>query len=296
MAKTLTLRRIAARANDFRSGSAGTLDDVVRRLGILALVALALTGCGGSSDSTTSTTAQPPPATTTTGTSANGTALRAFFYRGGGLVPVSVVVPDTQAVARASLEQLLAGPPATGYETAVPSGVELKGVEIQDGVATASFSTGLGQPTRSAQGQIVSTLTQFPTVRAVTIEVDGKPLPLQDGAGEDLTRPATAADYADLTPGALIFVRTPSRDSTVTSPVELAGTASVFEATINMQIWSGGKLLGTKLITASAGAPEQGTWSTKVALPKGDVRLLLYEPSAKDGSHLHETEVRLHVQ
>jgi hypothetical protein len=44
----------------------------------------------------------------------------------------------------------------------------------------------------------------------------------------------------------------------------LAGTASVFEATINMEIWSGGKLLGTKLITASAGAPAAGDWRVHV--------------------------------
>src|SRR5262249_35488837 len=100
----------------------------------------------------------------------------------------------------------------------------------------------------------------------------------------------------DLTPDALILVRTPARDSTVTSPVEVAGTASVFEATLVVEVWSDDKKVATKTITASQGAPERGTWSTRLALPKGDVRLLFYEPSAENGSPLHETEVLLHVK
>jgi hypothetical protein len=265
---------------------------MLRRLGILALAALALTGCGGSTSGTT-TVAAPPE--TTTGAESEAVAVRTFFLHDGALVPKTVSVPATQAVARAALEQLLAGPPA-GYETAIPRGAQLEDVAIQDGVATASFSSALGAPTRTAQGQIVSTLTQFPTVRAAKIVVDGKPVALQDGSGTDLTRPATGVDYADLTSDALIFVRTPARDSTVTSPVELAGTASVFEATLVVEVWSGGQKATTKTITASQGAPERGTWSTRLALPEGDVRLLLYEPSAEDGSPLHETEVLLHVK
>jgi hypothetical protein len=265
---------------------------VFRRLGILALAALALTGCGGGKPETAETTTAPE---TTTGANPKVVALRTFFLRDGALVPANVSVQATQAVAHAAVQKLLDGPPA-GYETAIPQGVELQDVTIEDGVATASFSSALGDPTRTAQGQIVSTLTQFPSVRAAKIVVDGKPVALQDGSGADLTRPATSADYSDLTPEALIFVRTPARDSAVSSPVELAGTASVFEATLVVEAWSNGRKIATKTITASQGAPERGTWSTHLALPNGDVRLLLYEPSAEDGSPLHETEVLLHVK
>ena len=82
----------------------------------------------------------------------------------------------------------------------------------------------------------------------------------------------------------------------MTSPVDVAGTATVFEGTIEVEIWKDGKRVGTKTITASAGAPDRGTWSTRLALPKGDVRLVFFEPSAEDGSHKHETEVLLNVQ
>ena len=137
---------------------------------------------------------------------------------------------------------------------------------------------------------------QFPTVRGVVVQVDGKPVPLENGAGKELARPATDADFVDLTPEALIFVRTPARDSTVSSPVRAAGTANVFEATFQVAIWSGGKLLDTKTITATSGSGTPGTWATKLALPSGDVRLVFYEASAKDGTPLHQTEVLLHVR
>ena len=111
-----------------------------------------------------------------------------------------------------------------------------------------------------------------------------------------LTGPATDADYDDLTAEAPIFVRTPTRDSTVSSPVHAAGTANVFEATIHVEIWSADKLVETKLITATSGSGTRGTWEATLPLPSGDVRLVFFEPSAEDGSHLHPTEVLLHVR
>ena len=86
------------------------------------------------------------------------------------------------------------------------------------------------------------------------------------------------------------------RASVISNRSCASGTATVFEANIQLEIWQGDKLVGTKTITASEGAPQRGTWSARLALPKGDVRLVFFEPSAEDGSHLHETEVLLHVQ
>jgi Sporulation and spore germination/Immunoglobulin-like domain of bacterial spore germination len=257
----------------------------MRRLSILAAAAVVLSGCGGQQASTNATG---------TATTTGETAVKAFFYRDAALVPVGARVPQTQAVARAAIEQLLAGPPA-GDDTALPKGVRLEDVTIEGGVATASFSSQLGEPPRTAQAQIVATLMQFPTVQGVVIQVEGKPVPLENGAGEQLAR-ATDADYVDLTAEALIFVRTPARDSTVSSPVHAAGTADVFEATFQVEIWSGGKLVDTRTITATAGSGTPGTWAATLPVPSGEVRLVFYEPSAADGSHLHETEVLLHVR
>jgi hypothetical protein len=268
---------------------------VLRRLALLGLLAVALTGCGDDGDDGGTTMSAATTSATTTDGKPEAIGFRAYFFRDGVLEPVTVTVPFTKAVARAALEQLLAGPGAD-FHTAIPRGVELEDVSIDDGVATARFSAKLGTPTRQEQGQIVSTLTQFPSVHAARIEVDGEPVALQDEDGADLTRPARAADYADLARGAFIVVDEPDDGATVSSPVDVSGTAIAFEATIAVDIRQGDEVVDTKTITASAGAPQRGTWSTKLDVPAGDVTLSFYEPSAEDGSHLHVTEVQLHVR
>jgi hypothetical protein len=231
------------------------------RFGFLVVVAALLAGCGGGGG-TTSTTAITVPLF----------ALKVYFFKGNALVPVAVHVPKTQAVATAAIGALLADPPA-GYRTAIPEGARLESLAVSDGAANARISEALP---RTAQAQIVYTLTQFPTVTSV------------DGA--------TRADFADLTPDAAIFVAQPIRDSTVTNPVHASGTADVFEATFVAEIWSGGKLLRTQTITASAGTGTRGTWSATFDLPPGPAKLVFYEPSAENGQPLHQTSVDLTVK
>jgi uncharacterized lipoprotein YmbA len=262
----------------------------MKRWPILAAAVL-LAGCGGNEAATTTT--QPAPAAPTR---AAETTVTTFFYRDAALVPVTARVPATTAVARAALQQLLAGAP-DGFETALPPGVELEDVSVSNGIARATFSRELGEPPRTAQAQIVATLTQFPTVQAAAIEVSGKgPVPLENGAGDSLARAATEADYADLTAEAPIFVASPARDSTVASPVQASGTANVFEATFAVDVWSAGRKLRTQTITASAGTGTRGTWSATIDLPPGPAKLVFYEPSAEDGRPLHETVVNLTVR
>jgi hypothetical protein len=206
----------------------------------------------------------------------------AYFFRRNALVPVTVRVPRTPAVAAAAVGAVLAKPPA-GYRTAVPAGVRLRSLAIAGGTATASFSPELAGAPRTASAQIAYTLTRLPRVRAVELV-----------AGGTRTR-ATRADYADLTPSALIFVAAPARDSTVKSPLRVAGTAIVFEGTLALEVHAGGRLLRTETITASQGGPYRGTWSTRLRLAPGSYDLVLYEPSAEDGSHLHATTVPIRV-
>jgi hypothetical protein len=219
-----------------------------------------------------------PGSTTTTAK----TAVRAYFFRGAGLVPVSKVVPATPAIGTAAVDALLAGPPG-GYETEIPPGTRLLSLAIANGTATATLSPAFASARRTARAQLVYTLTQFPTVRRVV---------LLARAGR---RSATRADYTDLTPSAPIFMAAPGRDSTVASPVRASGTAVVFEATLVMDVRSAGKLVTRKTITASRGGPYRGTWSTSVELPPGDYDLVFYEPSAEDGRPLHSTTVPVSV-
>jgi len=230
---------------------------------ILVLTASLLAGCGG----------KTPSQSTLPATTAPQLTLKVYFYRGNALVPVTVKVPETRAVATAALSVLLEGAPS-GYTSAIPQGVGLNSVAISHGEASPRFSPSTF--THAAEGQIVYTLTQFPTITSV------------DGS--------TRADFVDLTPQALIFVAQPARDSTVSSPVHASGTADVFEATIAVDVWSGGKKLRTQTITATAGSGQRGTWSATFDLPPGPARLVFYEPSAENGEPLHETELDLTVK
>ncbi len=234
------------------------------RLLFVVAAATLLTGCG-------SKNATPP--TTTTGATGQQVALKVYFYRGNALVPVTMHVPETQGVASAALTALVAGAPS-GYRSALPAGLRIESVAIAGGVATAHFSSSV--PSYEARGQVVYTLTQFPTIRSL------------DGETRD--------DFADLTPDAAIFVAAPLRDSTVSSPVQLSGTADVFEGTLAVDVWSGGNLLRTQTIQATSGTGTRGTWSATIDLPPGPAKLEFYEPSAENGSHLHGTEVELVVR
>jgi hypothetical protein len=225
--------------------------------------------------------AHVPPVSTTTAPSRT-IAVKTYFYRGNALIPVVVHVPATRAVATAAVNALLSGPPR-GYSTALPR-TTLTSLSIANGVGKAVFSHIVAAP-RAARAQIVYTLTQFPSVRSAL---------LSDKAWTEYT-PERRSDYADLTTGALIFVTAPLRDSTVSSPVHVSGTAVASEGTLALELWSGKRRLRTVTVTASAGAPQRGSWSQTMALPPGSYRLVAYEPSAQNGTHLHATTLDFRV-
>jgi len=97
---------------------------------------------------------------------------------------VERVVPKTKAIAKATLEELLAGvteeEKSAGFFTSINSGVEINSVSVVGGVAKVDFNKkmeeGMGGSCRTAviRSQIEETLKQFPTVKSVVISVDGK--------------------------------------------------------------------------------------------------------------------------
>jgi Sporulation and spore germination/Immunoglobulin-like domain of bacterial spore germination len=240
-----------------------------RAASILLLCAL-LAGCGKTARKTTT------PATTGAATR----SLQVYYLRGNALAPVTVSVAQTQAVATAALQKLLAGTPPPGYRTAIPPGTQLQSVAVSGGRATVRLSS--DRLTHSAQAQIVYTLTQFPTVRAV----DGGPFGV----------PASRSAFTDLTPQSPIFVAAPQRDSAASSPVHAHGTADVFEGTLAVDVWSGGRRVRTQTIEATSGTGTRGTWSATIPVPSGPAKLVFYEPSAENGQPLHATTVLLTVR
>lgn len=92
-------------------------------------------------------------------------------------------VPTTPAIARAAIEQLLAGPSAqdqaSGFRTNINPGTAIQSLTIQNGVARIDFNEQLDNPgggscrVSAIRAQITETLRQFPTVDEVVISVNG---------------------------------------------------------------------------------------------------------------------------
>lgn len=97
--------------------------------------------------------------------------------------PVSRSIPQTQAVARAALEELFKGPTTAeynaGFRTFLGSGITINSLSITNGVAYLDLATLTGPGgscgVAGMVSQITKTLTQFPTVTSVVMTVKGQP-------------------------------------------------------------------------------------------------------------------------
>jgi germination protein M len=262
----------------------------MRALIPLGLVLVVAAGCGKSSShraapsvtssSTTSTTAT---AATTTSVQVPTTVVRVYFLRDGKVAPVARELPQTQAVAFASLEELFAGPSgvdrADGLTTAVPANTSAGAVTLVNGVALVDIP----QLPRAGLAQVVYTLTQFPTVRGV-----------RTGRSIGDTKPLTRADFEDVTPA--ILVESPLPHQAVTSPLRVVGTANTFEATFTARLLdAAGRQLVQKVVTATSGSGTRGTYAVTLTFPDSATPrwLEVYEPSAENGQPLHKVRIPL---
>lgn len=97
---------------------------------------------------------------------------------------VERTVPETKAVARASLEELLSGATQSekekGFFTSINEGVKIQSLSVENGLARVDFDSQLefqvGGSCRVAaiRAQITETLKQFPSVKEVIISVNGR--------------------------------------------------------------------------------------------------------------------------
>jgi hypothetical protein len=125
--------------------------------------------------------------------------IQVFFVLGENVQPVQMLIPRTQAIGTAALEDLLWGPPPpnlAGFTTAIPTPqdvlsypgrqpdwgprVALRKLTIVDGVATADFSRemeaygGGSLRVMLIRQQITETLLQFSTVNQVVLAIEGR--------------------------------------------------------------------------------------------------------------------------
>ncbi len=233
------------------------------------------------------------------------TAVRLYYLAPGGdtparsgpfLVSVQREIPSTPRIALATLRELVDGP--TGDDqamlddlaTAVPENTLVLDVAIDDGVATVNLSREFesGGGTFSMFGrlaQLVYTVTQFPTVDEVRLELDGSPVTVFSGEGVVLDGPVSREDYLDLLP--TVFVDTPSAGADTQGRVRVTGMAQVFEATFQYRLEAADGTVLAEGFEMSDNGMGWGafdfTLDVDVDRPQEGL-LTVWEYSAKDGS------------
>jgi germination protein M len=251
------------------------------RLGAAAALALALVlvaGCGGGEES-----GSPSEATPET------TELKVYGIKNGQLWPVRRVVPSTESVERAALDELLAAPTDQEFEElglrnyAAPSDGDLQGLEIEGAFARVESTADLRE---DGLAQIVFTLTQFPGITSVQVTTP-------EGA-----RTYGRADFEEFTPP--ILVEDPLAYEEVTSPLRVTGTANTFEATFAYELTdTDGRIVDENFVTATSGTGTRGTFDFTTApftVPfDGFGALIVFENSAKDGSRINLVEIPLRM-
>ncbi len=260
----------------------------------LIVLALGLAACGGDDGSTTATETTTTfdtdtTITTTTSTEPETTKLRVYFLLNDKVQPFAREVPKTQAVAAEALDQLLAGPTASeqelGLVSALPAGVEVERVTVEDGQAHVRVSQHLES---DAVAQLVYTVTQFPSItKGVSVEMPDMPPLIVD-----------RADYEDFTPA--ILVESPLAFETVSNPIHATGTANTFEANFQYEVVDpSGKVVDTHHVTATSGTGTRGTFEFTTKPYTGEAgqgALVVLEFSAKDGSRTNEVRIPIELQ
>jgi len=257
------------------------------------------TGPSSSPTATGSATASP---TSSPSPGAPAVTYQVWFAHGESLFVTERTQPFTPRVGTAAVTALLAGPSAqeraAGVLTAVPEGTRLLGLSIGGGIATADLSSAYASGGGSLSmfmrlAQLTYTLTQFPTVHGVNLELDGKPVTVFSGEGIILDRPMTRPSYIDLLPP--ILVESPVIGEVVSGPITVAGTADVFEATVSITVLdAAGRPIVDTYAMATCGTGCRGTYSKAVGYhvdhdQPGTVRV--YEVSAKDGTPINEIDI-----
>ena len=244
----------------------------------------------------------PSPSEGPSASPAGTTIVRAYFFLAGpqgsaGIVPVLREIPATTGVAKAAMTALLAGPngkeaaATPGISTTIPAGTQLLGLSINNGVATVDLSREFESGGGSASvlgrlGQVVYTLTQFPSVKSVLFEVEGREVHAFGGEGAVLDGPVGRSDYGEVLPN--IFVDRPAWGAALGNPGRVSGNANVFEATFRITLLDGsGKQLVDQQAMATCGTGCRGTFDVTIRydVPKAQWGTLrVWDGSAKDGS------------
>jgi sporulation and spore germination protein/immunoglobulin-like protein involved in spore germination len=168
------------------------------------------------------------------------------------------------------------------YRTAWPAGVAVDDVRVDGDTVTVSLTglTGLtGAPKPPAVRQLVWTVTAVSQLPGVRVVVDGGPLA---GFGGRLVRGPALDELADL------WLIEPQEGSVVGPTPTVHVDGAVFEATVQLRVRAGDRVVQESVATLSEGAPRRGEARVKLApLAPGDYTVEAYVSSPEDGRELY---------
>lgn len=172
---------------------------------ILGVSAMLLTGCGLFGPEKEATSIDPPPQSEVAlegeptndavpaedNAAAEGqvqeVAERTVYVTDGNgyVVPVALTLPKEEGVAKQVLTYMVKGGPVEallpqGFQAVLPEGTKILGMVVKDGTATVDFSKEFKQYDAKDEAKIMDAitraLTEFPSIKNVSIWVNGTPL------------------------------------------------------------------------------------------------------------------------
>ncbi len=218
-------------------------------------------------------------------------------------------LPHAADSLKAAAEELIRGQPITkGAEKIFPPGTKILGIVVESGHATVNFSREVLQASVGSEGEalgiqsMVNTLTEFPEVRAVSFQVEGK----LDNRTKDwwghvgLYNQPFHRDLSKVYEPP-IWVTHPVENQVISIPLLVKGSARVFEGTVHVRLVDkDGHKLAEGWATATKGAPERGDFELRLKFeppPAADQGYLeVFEKSARDGSERHKVTIPVRWQ
>ncbi|HZD59165.1 MAG TPA: GerMN domain-containing protein [Anaerolineae bacterium] len=222
------------------------------------------------------------------------------------LVPEKRSIPQTKAIARAALEELIKGSKQPGRFSVIPPETKIRSVKIANGLATVDFSKEVLNANVGAPGeelgiaQIVNTLTEFPTINRVMFLVEGRDRgtidgrEIQDWWGHVGLSDQPFSRREDLIQGGKVVsntvrVESPRAFTSVESPLTVRGQARVFEAQFQVRVLDKNGTVLAEVPVMSEGF-DWGNFSKQISFRKpkepGRGTVLFFFFSPKDGSEV----------
>lgn len=206
-------------------------------------------------------------------------------------------LPKSVGVAQAALNELISGTPVTeGAYRVLPAATKILGIKIENGLATVDFSKDVLNANVGSSGEglgidsIVNTLTEFPTIQKVAFTVEGSVENGMDWWGHVGLYEQPFSRNLGMVYEPAIWVTSPAAGDKVTSPIQLYGSASVFEGTVRYRLTDdNGTILADGFTTAHMEEFYRGDFDTAIPFSPtaaGHGQLEVFWESAENGSEV----------